>query len=118
MKEIVLSNRKNGMAMMFLFIILYLAAFFCIVFGASNGGWTFLLMIVGILWCVVMMVSQGTIDAEPYWLLCFGPAISGLIVQVIVSLATQKSDPPVPLCHRDGTPIKWPELGENRYIVE
>jgi SSS family transporter len=75
-------------------------------------------MIVGILWCVVMMVSQGTIDAEPYWVLCFGPAISGLIVQVIVSLATQKSDPPVPLCHRDGTPIKWPELGENRYIVE
>jgi regulator of protease activity HflC (stomatin/prohibitin superfamily) len=53
MKEIVLSNRKNGMAMMFLFILLYLAAFFCVIFGASTGGWAFLLMIVGILWLCV-----------------------------------------------------------------
>ena len=53
MKEKVLSNRKNGMAMMFLFIFLYLAAFFCLVFGASNGGWAFVLMVVGILWLCV-----------------------------------------------------------------
>ena len=53
MKEKVLSNRKNGMAMMFLFIFLYLEAFFCLVFGASNGGWAFVLMVVGILWLCV-----------------------------------------------------------------
>ena len=53
MKEKILSNRKNGMAMMLLFIFLYLAAFFCIVIGASNGGWAFLLMVAGILWLCV-----------------------------------------------------------------
>ena len=54
MKEIVLNNRKNGMAMMFLFILLYLAAFALIVVSGiqlDNGRTGFVpLMVLGILW--------------------------------------------------------------------
>ena len=75
-------------------------------------------MIVGILWCIVMMVAQGTVDPAPYYALALGPMISGLIVQVVVSLATAKKDPPVPLMARDGSVLKWPELGDNKFYVE
>ena len=75
-------------------------------------------MIVGILWCVVMMVAQGTVDPAPYYALAFGPMIAGGLVQFIVSLATKKSDPPVPLMARDGSVLKWPELGENKFYIE
>ncbi len=75
-------------------------------------------MIAGVLFCAVMMIAQGTIDAEPYWLLVFGPMVASLVVQIVVSLATQKSNPPVPLSHMDGTAIKWPELGDDPYIME
>lgn len=75
-------------------------------------------MVTGVLFCAIMMISQGTIDPSPYWLLVFGPMFSSLIVQVIVSLLTQKIDAPVPLSHRDGTPIKWPELGANKFVEE
>ena len=46
MKEIVLNNRKNGMAMMFLFIALYILAFFLIVLGVGRP----LPFLIGIIW--------------------------------------------------------------------
>ena len=53
MKEIVLNNRKNGMAMLFVFIGLYLLAMLGVVFGAGIGGVGYLVMILGILWLLV-----------------------------------------------------------------
>ena len=57
MKEIVLNNKKNGMSMMFLFILLYLAAFALIVVSGiqlDNGRTGFVpLMVLGILWLSV-----------------------------------------------------------------
>ena len=57
MKEIVLNNKKNGMAMMFLFILLYLAAFALIVVSGiqlDDGRTGFVpLMVLGILWLSV-----------------------------------------------------------------
>ncbi len=54
MKEIVLNNKKNGMAVLLLTILLYLAAIFCTVFGGvqmdAGKGWGLPLMIVGIVW--------------------------------------------------------------------
>ena len=57
MKEIVLNNKKNGMAMMFLFILLYLAAYALIVVSGiqlDNGRTGFVpRMVLGILWLSV-----------------------------------------------------------------
>ena len=50
MKEIVLNNKKNGMAMLLLFALLYLAAIPLVILGAANGGWMILLLVLGILW--------------------------------------------------------------------
>ncbi len=57
MKEIVLKNKKNGMAMLLLFILLYLAAVACTVIGGINmdrgRAWGPWLMALGILWLSV-----------------------------------------------------------------
>ncbi len=57
MKEKVLSTRKNGMAMMCLFILLYLAAFLCVIAGgiAMDGGNPLgaVLLVPGIGWLVL-----------------------------------------------------------------
>lgn len=58
MKEKVLNNKKNGMAMMLLFILLYLASFGLIIVGGigmDNGGGALTLaaFIIGILWVCV-----------------------------------------------------------------
>ena len=57
MKEIVLNNKKNGMAMLLLFILLYAAAIGLIIFGAiqmDQGRSGFLpLFLLGILWSSV-----------------------------------------------------------------
>ncbi len=53
MTEKVLNNKKNGMAMMLLFILLYLAAFGCIIFGTVNGfrsGFYIALFVLGVVW--------------------------------------------------------------------
>jgi SSS family transporter len=70
-------------------------------------------MIVGMVLAIGMMVTQGTITPEPYWVQVFMPMVAGVIVQVAVSFATAKKDPPVPLMHADGNVIKWPELVGN-----
>lgn len=51
MEEKVLSNRKNGMGMMVLFILLYVPAIALIVFGTVHD-WTCIL-VVGTVWCSV-----------------------------------------------------------------
>ena len=57
MKEIVLNNKKNGMAVLLLTILLYLAAVFCTVFGGiqmdKGHGWGTALMVLGIVWLSV-----------------------------------------------------------------
>lgn len=53
MKEKVLDNKKNGMGMMILFILLYLAAAALTAFG--NIIWSYPLLIVGIAWLAIGM---------------------------------------------------------------
>lgn len=50
LKEIVLNNRKNGMAMMLLFIGLYALAFLLLIFGAAASP---LLFLIGLIWICV-----------------------------------------------------------------
>ena len=50
MKEIVLNNKKNGMGMLFLLLLLYLGALALTVIGSMHGGWMIALMVLGILW--------------------------------------------------------------------
>ena len=99
-------------------IVLFFPLFLALYWKGANRTGAIAGMITGILWCVVMMVAQGTVDPAPYYALALGPMFSGLIVQVIVSLATAKKDPPVPLMARDGSVLKWPELGDNKFYVE
>lgn len=51
MKEIILNKRKNGMAMLLLFVALLLAAIAAIIFGASYE--MYFLMIAGIVWVTI-----------------------------------------------------------------
>ena len=56
MKEIILGTRKNGMAMMFLFILLYLAAFPVLICGAvliDSSVISLIPLLLGILWLLV-----------------------------------------------------------------
>ena len=53
MKEKILNNRKNGMGMLFLFILLYLGAVALTIVGSVFGGWMTALMVLGILWLSV-----------------------------------------------------------------
>ena len=80
--------------------------------GANKTGgiWG---MISGLAVCAILMISQGTIDYDPYWVLVFLPLAVTLLVEVVVSKATAQKDPPVPLTHRDGSIVKWPELAMN-----
>ena len=54
MKEIVLNNKKNGMAMLLLFGLLYLAGIGCVILGGilldSKIGWGAAPLVLGILW--------------------------------------------------------------------
>jgi 4-hydroxybenzoate polyprenyltransferase len=67
-------------------------------------------MATGMLLVLGMMLVQRSVTPEPSWLLTFGPMLIALAVQIIVSKATAKTDPPLPLTHEDGSIIKWPEL--------
>ena len=57
MKEIVLNNKKNGMSVLLLTVLLYLAAIFCTVFGGiqmdQGHGWGTALLVLGIVWLSV-----------------------------------------------------------------
>lgn len=48
MKEKVLDNKKNGMVMMLLFLVLYIAAILAVVYGGNTG--TIPLLVIGIIW--------------------------------------------------------------------
>ena len=55
MKEIVLNNKKNGMAVLLLTILLYLAGITAMILGGIFGfdkgqGWGVALFVVGIIW--------------------------------------------------------------------
>lgn len=68
MKEKVLSNRKNGMAFMILFTVLYPAALFACIYGGilvGHGG-SPLLMIIGIIWlCIGWLPFMGLKILKP-----------------------------------------------------
>ncbi len=49
MKEIVYTTKKNGMGMLLLLVLLQLAAILLTVVGAVYGGWTYALMVLGII---------------------------------------------------------------------
>jgi hypothetical protein len=51
------------------------------------------------------------VDVE--WLWALGPGVLSGLVMVIVSLATQASNPPQPLYNTDGEIIKFAELAKN-----
>ena len=73
-------------------------------YGAVAG------MIAGAVSILTIMIITGTMFPE-LWVLTFIPLLVSLTVQIIVSLATQKVCPPLPLTNKeDGTVIKWPEL--------
>ncbi len=99
-------------------IVLFFPLLLALYWKGANRTGAIVGMLAGIIFCIVMMVAQGTVDPSPYWAICFGPAFICGILQVVVSLATAKSDPPVPLMARDGSVLKWPELGENKFYVE
>ena len=74
--------------------------------GAITG------MAVGFVSILVWMIAAGTMFPEPEWLSSLGPGVLGGIFMIIVSLATQKSNPPLPLVSSEGTILKWPELAK------
>ena len=53
MTEKVLTNRKNGMGMLFLLILLYLGALALVILCSWLGGWFYPLMVLGILYLAV-----------------------------------------------------------------
>ena len=58
-----------------------------------------------------MMIAQGTVYPEPYWALVFMPMIISGLTVVVVSLATQKSCPPVALTDANThKAVKWGDL--------
>ena len=99
-------------------IVLFFPLLLALYWKKSNRTGAIVAMIGGIIWCVAMMVAQGTVEPGPYYALALGPMALTLVLQVVVSLATAKKDPPVPLMARDGSVVKWPELGENKFYVE
>ena len=99
-------------------IVLFFPLLFALYWKHANRTGAVAAMIVGILYCVILMLAQGTVDPSPYWAIALIPMLLTLVVQVVVSLATAKKDPPVPLMTRDGTVLKWAELGENKFYVE
>jgi sodium/proline symporter len=74
--------------------------------GAVSG------MIVGALFIFIWMGITRSMFPEPEWLSTLGPGTVGGIVMVIVSLVTQKANPPRPLTATDGTVLKWQELAK------
>lgn len=99
-------------------IVLFFPLLLALYWKKANRTGAVVGMLGGILFCVIMMIAQGTVDPSPYWAIAFGPMLVVLVLQVVVSLATAKKDPPVPLMARDGSVLKWPELGENKFYVE
>ena len=72
-------------------------------------------MIAGAVVIFFMMIIQGTPFPEPFWALTFLPMLISGLVMVVVSLATQKSCPPVALMDvSTNEPVKWGDL-EHHY---
>lgn len=68
-------------------------------------------MLSGAVVIAIMMIVQRTPFPEPFWALVFIPMLVSLVVMVVVSLATQKSCPPMPLMDvRTNKPVKWEDL--------
>lgn len=99
-------------------IVLFFPLLFALYWKKANRTGAIVAMIAGIIFCIAVMVAQGTVDPSPYYLIAFGPLLLTVVLQVVVSLATQKSDPPVPLMCRDGSVLKWDDLGENKFYVK
>lgn len=96
------------------FQLLFHILFFPLILGVywkrANAAGAVAGMITGFLVIMVWMFAAGTMFPSPEWLSSLGPGAAGGLVMIIVSLATQKANPPLPLTATDGTVLKWPEL--------
>lgn len=100
--------------MVFSFTILFNCLFFPFVFafiwkkanaiGALSG------MAVGFLITLAGCVIQRTFVPEPEWFYTLVPAFGNFLAMVLVSLMTQKRNPPKALVSKDGEIIKWGDL--------
>lgn len=79
----------------------------CNAYGAISG------MAVGLVVLLIACVTQYTAEPEPEWLWCLLPASLSGVAVVVVSLLTQKKNPPLPLTSEQDEIIKWPELAGN-----
>ena len=79
----------------------------CNSYGATAG------MVVGLILLLVGCFTQGTAEPEPEWFWTLFPAVFSGLAVVVVSLLTQKINPPLPLTSEDNEIVKWPELAVN-----
>jgi Na+/proline symporter len=96
------------------FQLLFHILFFPLILGVywkrANAIGSIAGMITGFVVILVWMIVAGTMFPSPEWLSSLGPGAAGGLVMIIVSLATQKANPPQPLRATDGSILKWPEL--------
>ena len=100
--------------MVFSFTILFNCLFFPFIFafiwkkanayGALSG------MAIGFLITFAGCIIERTFVPEPEWFFTLVPAFANFAAMVIVSLATQKKNPPKALATKDGEIIKWGDL--------
>lgn len=100
------------------FQLLFHILFFPLILGVywkyANSTGAVWGMCTGLVIALVWLFSSGSFYPEPEWLWTLGPGIFAGIVMIIVSLATAKKNPPLPLRATDGTILKFAELAEDR----
>lgn len=98
------------------FQLLFHILFFPLILGVywkrANAVGSIAGMLTGFLVIMIWMIAAGTMFPEPEWLSSLGPGAAGGVVMILVSLATGKTNSPLPLRATDGTVLKWPELAK------
>jgi len=117
----------NGLydLMIFGFTLLFACLFWAVVcaifWKRANGPGCIASMVTGfgtvIAGSIALSISEGAITIVPptnEWLIFFTfvPTLLSGIMMFAVTMATQKSHPPIPLKDTDGEMLKWPDLEE------
>ncbi len=96
------------------FQLLFHMLFFPLILGVywkhANATGAIWGMSVGLVIAMSWLISAGTFYPQPEWLWTLGPGIFAGVVMVVVSLATAKKNPPLPLRATDGTILKFAEF--------
>lgn len=104
--------------MVFSFTILFNCLFFPFIFAfiwkKANANGALAGMSIGFGITLIGCIIQRTFVPEPEWFFTLVPSLANFLVMVIISLLTQKSNPPKALISKDGEIIKWPELADNK----